>query len=183
MFKVGTCGIGSSWISWEGSGALSFRDEDEEVLEMEEVVECVEIAFAFEKGDSRGWSKSMVRPWTEPARVRSACVGSKWSWSRCRLRRLSERSVSVDCFLLWRRRESCVRERECAEEERLWEERLRSRPAVSRDDDRVWDLGRSSWGSSTIEVRVLYMLEAATLCGRFRGFAALCGSPTAWAGR
>jgi hypothetical protein len=106
MCKAGICGIGSSWISWVGRGALSFREEVEEVLEMEELAECVEIALAFENGDSRGWSKSMVLPWTEPARVRRAWVGSKWSWSRCRLRRLSARRVSVDCFLEWRRRES-----------------------------------------------------------------------------
>jgi hypothetical protein len=49
------------------------------MLEIEVDEEWV-MAFAFEKGDSRGWSKSTVRPWTDPARVRRAKpVGSKWS--------------------------------------------------------------------------------------------------------
>ena len=90
----------------------------------------------------------------------------------------------MDCFLECRRSESCVREREFAEEARLWEERLRSLPAVSRDEDLVWNLGSDSCGSSAIDVRVLYTLEAATLCDRrCWGFIADCGFSTVRVGR
>ena len=72
----------------------------------------------------------------------------------------------MDSFRECRRRESCVRERECAEEARLWDERLRSLPTVSRDEDLARELVPESCGSSTIVVRVLYTLDAATLCDR-----------------
>jgi hypothetical protein len=69
--NVGTDGISSSWAR-PCPFAFSFRDE---VLLVDEMLELFEwMAFAFENGDSRGWSKSTVRPWTEPARVRRAGV-------------------------------------------------------------------------------------------------------------
>ena len=58
-FNVGTDGMESS--SWARCPvAFPFRDE---VLLVDEMLELFEwMAFAFENGDSRGWSKSTVLP-------------------------------------------------------------------------------------------------------------------------